>query len=369
MIKKLVDLFQRASPYTESMQFQRVPPLNAAHSGGVWALAPISYHHYEQAGHFVTGGCDGRLRSWRLGPSDPSQGYPGDTDSKAETGEDSNAVAKCVRSFSKHSLPIVTVSTSRDRDIAISTSLDGAVKVWNIGSDATDPKSVQNTAAHDVWTAAISSDGERALTGGANGIVMVVDCTVCMVDHVYSASTKKTGIRVDTAPLRKDGPMVMSIALSDDDKYAVLGTADGSVLEMDIETGKIVSPPVQKHGGPVRSVSYIRGEQKTVVSASDDGLINAYDMGSGDTTATFRGHQGMVFSVAPSSNGRLLSSGGSDGRVIVWDRIGQRPSFTSTSHSDAIWGVSWTRSNDYIVSVSDDGKVGFVSCTGDVGGD
>lgn len=347
------------------MQFQQIPPLNAAHSGSVWGLAPISHQLHEQAGHFITGGCDGRLRTWRLSSSSPTKGYPGDAENDTHLDESSDSVASCVRTFSKHSLPVVTVSTSRDHDVAVSTSLDGTVKVWNIGSEATDPKVVQNTSSNDAWTAAVSSDGEKALTGGANGVVMVVDCTVCMVDEVYVASTKKAVINTAGVSPKKDGPMVMSIALADDDKHAVLGTADGSVLEMDVETGKIVSPPVQKHGGPVRSVSYVRGEQKTVVSASDDGIVNAYDLGSGDTTATFRGHQGMVFSVAPSSNGRMIASGGSDGRVMVWDRVGQRSSFTGKSHSNAVWGVSWVRHGDFIASVSDDGKIGFVGCTGD----
>lgn len=348
------------------MQFQQIPSVDGSHSGGVWALAPISHRHYRRAGHFITGGCDGRLHSWRLNSTHENQGY---SDEDEHLDKDASAIATCVRTFSRHSLPIVSVASSRDHDIAVSTSLDGGVKVWSIGSDAADPKVIQNTAAHDVWTVAISSDGERALTGGANGVVMVVDCIVCMVDHVYSASTKKIGDRNDmTTGGRKDGPMVMAIALDDNDKNAILGTADGSVLEMDIETGRIVSPPVGKHGGPVRSVKYIPGEKNTVVSASDDGLVNIYDLRCRHTFATLHGHQGMVFSVDPSPNGRLVTSGASDGRVIIWDRIGQKSSFTSNAHSHAVWNVSWALDGDYIVSVSDDGTIGIVGCTGRVRG-
>lgn len=349
------------------MQFQQSGILRTPHPGGVWALSCIPEHFHDDAGHFVTGGCDGRLRTWRLHPVTQNQPNAINVSNEYENDNTINEeeVGSCIRTFSKHSMPVVSVSTSRDKDVAISTSLDGTMKVWSTLSDASDPKLVQNTAAHDVWTAVISHDGERALSGGANGTMMIIDCTVCMVDHVYNITDRRMYGKEDDGNItRKNGSMILSLAFSDDSTSAVVGTAGGSLFEIDVETGKTLSAlSFGKHGGPVRSVGYISGEKKSFLSASDDGLVNIYDLNSGGITATFRGHEGMVFSAESCpGNGCLIASGGSDCRVKIWDRSVHSPVFSSSFHSSAVWGVSWVRGGDRIISVSDDGNIAIINC-------
>lgn len=339
-------------------QVERLESVADAHAKGVWAVAALpDAGDPDDLGQFVTGGCDGALRTWAFVSSSNQQ--------KSDDIEESNGrdgLIQPKRVFERHKLPVVDVSVSRERGIAVSTSLDGVVKVWMLDAPASEAKSMTQPNVGDTWGISISRDGERAVTGGANGVVQVLDLQLCMVEQNYSTSGERPADNRGTVP-RTERAMVMAVALRDDDARVVLGTSEGAVLEMDVETGKIISSiKPQAHGGPVRSVSYVSGERMSVVSAADDGLVCVHSVDDGTTTASLRGHAGMALAARPSPDGRCIASGGSDSTVKIWDRGERRSIFDSNAHSQPVWGVAWVRGGTHIVSVSDDGSIGSLLC-------
>jgi len=54
------------------------------------------------------------------------------------------------------------------------------------------------------------------------------------------------------------------------------------------------------------------------VTASEDGTIKLWDVGTGKEFRTFTGHIGFVTGVAVSPDGHHLSSSGADGSVRIW---------------------------------------------------
>lgn len=337
------------------LHVERLGSVADAHAKGVWTVAGIPDAGEQDLGHFVTGGCDGSLRTWVFASSAEQE-----NDEIEESGTDGPIRPK--RVFERHNLPVVDVSVSRERGIAVSTSLDGIVKVWTLDAPASEAKSIAQPNVGDTWGISISRDGERAVTGGAGGVVQVVDLQLCMVEQNYSISGVRPADNRGTAP-RAESAMVMAVALRDDDTRVVLGTSEGAVLEMDVETGNIITTiKPQAHGGPVRSVSYVAGERASVVSAADDGLVCVHSVDDGTTSASLRGHTGMALAARPSLDGRYVASGGSDCTLKIWDRGERRSIFDSTAHSQPVWGVSWVRGGTYVVSVSDDGSIGSVSC-------
>lgn len=338
------------------LNVQQFPPIEEAHGKGIWALTSLPHTLHESSGHFLTGGCDGRLQTWRFPSSKHDDGM-----------DDSTQAVTPVRTFGKHTLPIVSVAASRERDLAVSAGLDGVIKIWSIGTEhASDPKVIQQPVITDAWALSVSRDGERIVTGGCNGVVQLVDSTVCMVDQTYSVATdSSTIITDDKRETRQELPMVMSLMLRDDAERAVVALSDGAVIELDVETGKstFVTSAARRHAGPVRCVRYVLGERGAVVSASDDGLVHVCDVTSGDCTAVLKAHSGMVFSADASSDGRYIVSGGSDHKVLLWDRKSQRVVYESSKHLEPVWGVAWVGADDHVVSVGDDARIGILGCT------
>jgi WD40 repeat protein len=58
---------------------------------------------------------------------------------------------------------------------------------------------------------------------------------------------------------------------------------------------------------------------KTIASGGQDGLVRLWDSKTGKSLLTLRGHTEDVMSVAFRADGKQLASGSRDGTVRLWD--------------------------------------------------
>jgi WD40 repeat protein len=72
------------------------------------------------------------------------------------------------------------------------------------------------------------------------------------------------------------------------------------------------------HNGPVWAVA-LSGDGRLLASGSWDGRAKLWEASSGQLLATLHGHTGPVTDVALSGDGGLLASGGEDGTVRLWE--------------------------------------------------
>lgn len=330
------------------------------HENGAWGIAQLSGRG--DIGDLITGGCDGNLRMWNFSTAKQR--------TESEDGnEDKHLLRPVGDKMMRHSLPVVAVSVSKEKDIALSTSLDGALKISTLSSNMADAKNVQHPSSQsnvfDAWCVAAPHTGETAIIGGANGSLHAIDVDVGICDRSFTVLPSSDGDKTDPTKM----PMVMSVCLSADDSRVVAGTSDGRVVELDVEAGSVVSKLddstiANGKGAPVRSVSYVVGDRNSVVVARDNGLVSVVDISSGDTTAVLRGHTGMVFTAQASLNGRYIASGGADTHVKVWDRTERNLIFNSTTHTQPVWSVAWSSGDSHVVSVGDDNVIGILQCHG-----
>ena len=343
-------------------RFQKLGTHSNAHKGGVWTIDTITSGDRPKIGEFVTGGADGLLRIWRKRTEEDKI-----NDEKAEKEEEEvqpkqDTPLVQVQELKGHVLPIVSVAVSKksDKPMIASTSLDGTIKLWNTNLENNNPKTVQQVALGETWGIDISEDGKLVVTGGANGVVKVIDGSMAMVDETFYIEQHQAEAKGRS---QRESPMVMCVALSNDMKRLAAGSNDGSVTILDVETGKILGGSKTKHGGPVRSISYLPNDPSSFITTSDDCLINIYDAEAGSVTSTFQGHSGFVFSAKASEDGKHIVSGSADQTVKVWDRVMTEAIYTYKGHSGNVWGVRFMDSEQNIVSVSDDAKISMLSCS------
>jgi len=102
---------------------------------------------------------------------------------------------------------------------------------------------------------------------------------------------------------------------------------------------------INAHQGDVWSVA-ISTDGQTIVSGGDDGTVKMWNRLGQQIAEPFKGHQGFVSSVAISTDGQTILSGGDDGTVRMWDikfdtwlkaaceRLQDHPVFKNPSSAD-----------------------------------
>jgi hypothetical protein len=122
--------------------------------------------------------------------------------------------------------------------------------------------------------------------------------------------------------LRGHQDAVYSVALRPDGQRIVSGGADGTVRLWD-SSGKAIGSPIKAHQGIVSSVA-LRPDGQRIVSGGEDGTVRLWDSSGKAIGSPFLGHQGDVSSVALGPDGLRIVSGGADGTVRLWQGSWER---------------------------------------------
>ncbi|MEH2422150.1 MAG: caspase family protein [Nostoc sp.] len=117
-----------------------------------------------------------------------------------------------------------------------------------------------------------------------------------------------------------------------------------------------VLTPFRGHQGWVWSVA-ISSDGQTIVSGGGDGTVRLWNFQGQPLAEPFRGHQREVYSVAISPDGQTIISGGEDGTVRLWNFQGQPLAEPFRGHQREVYSVAISPDGQTIVSGGGDGTV------------
>ena len=126
---------------------------------------------------------------------------------------------------------------------------------------------------------------------------------------------------------------------------------------------------IKRNGEPMQSIergptdgyqhssySFTR-DGETIISGGTGGRLTAYDR-QVNNLGDFIGHEGDVWAVAPSSDGRFLVSGAGDQTLRLWNLQTRELLVTLFHGADGEW-VMWTPQGYYISSPEGDRRIGW----------
>jgi WD40 repeat protein len=110
---------------------------------------------------------------------------------------------------------------------------------------------------------------------------------------------------------------VLAVAISSDGRRLLSGGADGTMRLWDVETGKEFGTfPTQP--GPVFSVA-LSADSSRALSTDANGVIRLWDVATRQESRSLRGHQGAVRKIAFTAKETRVVSAGEDGTVRLWN--------------------------------------------------
>jgi DNA-binding beta-propeller fold protein YncE len=275
------------------------------HDSGVTSVAVTPDGKY-----VVSGSGDKTLRLWELA-----------------TGQE-------VRRFTGHAGSVTSVAVTPDGKYIVSGSGNKTVRVWDLATG----QEVRRFTGHQDWvnSVAVTPDGKYVVSGSDDNTV-----------RLWELATGKEGGR-----FTGHDDSVWSLAVTPDGQYVVSGSGDKTVRVWDLATGQEVRR-FTGHEGSVFSVA-VTPDGQYVVSGSRDSHGAFVGLGDGARSAAVHGAREFGHKRRGDARWPIRRFGKRGQTVRVWDLATGQEVRRFTGHDGSVWSVAVTPDGRYVVSGSED---------------
>jgi pre-mRNA-processing factor 19 len=229
-----------------------------------------------------------------------------------------------------HLKAITSAAFHPTRDICVTSSLDGLVKVW------------APTSSHSLSSISPSSSSSSSIP--LTGMSSVYDV----------ASSFRSSL---------SGSEVTGMSIHPMGDFAVSSNRDTSWSFSDLSIGQVVanfSDPASKSSSETYDKIRLHPDGLLVAIGTNTKLIKIFDLRNGDLAATFSGHIGAIRAITFGENGFSLASGSDDGGRF-WDlRKQECTRHVALENSTACSAVSFEETSQYVALGGSTGRISLV---------
>jgi WD40 repeat protein len=280
------------------------------------------------------------------------------------------ATGRELERFHGHTGIVTAVSLSDDGKAVVSGGADKSTRIWPVSA-----KLIFVADAAKLVDAALTPNGAQIVTAGTTDLtVKLWDATGKLVRPTAAAPGALVRIAV-----RGDG---LQIAGCDAQGKLLLWNAADGVLANTVETGGAIHDLSYSADGkkltvagathlrvydpatasllqelasatPVLTARFAPSGREIVTGA--DKLASVWAYASPTATANITGHQGPVYSLAISADGKLVASASGDQSIRLWNAMTGEAVKQFSGHAGAVYGVHFTSDAAQLVSAGADG--------------
>jgi serine/threonine-protein kinase len=245
--------------------------------------------------------------------------------------------AGLVRRLEGHTDEIRAVAISADGRRAVSGGADKVPRLWDLNTG----KELRqfDALAAEIRSVALSSDGRSAAAGSADGQVRLWEAATGRESRTFPNSSGS----VDTLAFAPDGSAIVFGGM---DKFFRMWPLD------DLTRGSIG----YKGSWGAITCMVVSPNNRFALFGTTDGLW-LYGLETRTRTSPFLGNLSPVTSMALSPNGLLAFSGHADGTTRLWETTTGKPRPPFKGHSQRVLSVAFSRDGQRALSASADKTV------------
>ena len=235
-----------------------------------------------------------------------------------------------------------SVSLSTNGKQIVSGGKDGTIRLWNLqGQPLGKPFKAHSGQVKSVG---FSLDGEKIVSGGDDGTI-----------RLWNLQGQPLG-----KPFKAHSSPVQSVAFSRDGKKIVSGAQDSTIRLWNLQ-GQPLGQPFEGHLGAVNTVAFSPDDEQ-IVSGAEDGTIRLWDL-QGKWRGIFQIYGPQITSVTFSPNTKKIISSDSTGRILLWNLqyLEQFPLAKWQTKQSAVNSISLSSDGKLLTTVGSDGSVKFWS--------
>uniref|UniRef100_A0A8D9FGS6 WD repeat-containing protein 61 n=1 Tax=Cacopsylla melanoneura TaxID=428564 RepID=A0A8D9FGS6_9HEMI len=230
------------------------------------------------------------------------------------------------------------------KDVIFTGCLDDTIKIWSV--HGFDLKLEDSIKAHSLGVASLTVNKSHTMLASS-----ALDSSLVIWDLSCMKQISKINV----------GPVDMwNVVFSPDDKYVLSGSQSGKINLYDVETGKL-EQIFDTRGKFTLSIAY-SSDGHWIASGALDGIINIFDANTGKLAHTLEGHAMPIRDLQFSPDSRYLLTASDDKQMKIYEvQKGDHhePVFvgSASGHSSWVLSTAFTSDGKYFLSASADHTV------------
>jgi formylglycine-generating enzyme required for sulfatase activity/outer membrane protein OmpA-like peptidoglycan-associated protein len=226
------------------------------------------------------------------------------------------------RILAGHENAVLSLDTSPNGRLLLSSSADTLVKVWDVATG----RELQTLRGHvgAVNDARFTRSGRHVISIGEDGLVKLFD---------LESSARNEDMVVLKEPVR-------AMAMSADERWLMLGSSKGEVIVWDRNTGQKLWSTMGHKGAVTAVVPDPSG--RFVLSSGEDGQLKMWGVLDGNL---LKSHQSgsAIQALALQEDGVVAVFGTTDGRMVFWHIPAWKVSSEETGFEGTVRGLHYAR--------------------------
>ena len=188
----------------------------------------------------------------------------------------------------------------------------------------------------------------RALPAWGIGICLAIMAFALAADEAFAEDRPK----VEIVPQMQHSGVVDEIAFTPDGRRAVSASWDGSLKIWEVGTGRLLRTIYGGAGGFFSLALTPDGTR--MLAGERQGALTLWDLPTGQVVRRFVGHSGTILAAAFSADGAQAVSAGHDKTIRVWDVSTGMQLRLLTGHTNSVTSVQLSPNGRQLISGSSD---------------